>query len=292
MHPHNIHNKGYQFSELVEAYAPLKSFIIENKSGKSTIDFANPEGVKALNKALLKAYYDVKFWDIPKGYLCPPVPGRADYLWALYDLIQETTNLSDKQIKGLDLGTGANIIYPLIGRGMFEWQFVGTEVDDIAIENGIHILKENKIKPKSISIRKQENPNAFFKGIFRKDDYFTFCMCNPPFHKSAEEARKGSQRKVKNLTGKSEVVLNFGGQNSELWCKGGELSFITSMMSESVEFKDKVVWFTSLVSKHENVRQLLKHLKSVGPSDSRIIDMGQGQKKSRLIAWTFIKNKK
>lgn len=291
MHQNNIHKKGYHFKELIEAYGPLKSFVISNKEGKSTIDFANPDAVKALNKALLKAYYDVKFWDIPKGYLCPPVPGRADYIWAINDLIQETTNLEDHQIKGLDIGSGANIIYPLIGRGIFDWQFVGTEIDDIAIENAVTILKENKIRPKSISIRKQENTNDFFKGIFRKDDYFAFSMCNPPFHKSAEEALKGSQRKVKNLTGKSEVVLNFGGTNKELWCEGGELSFISSMITESVNFKNNVVWFTSLVSKHENVRPLLKHLKTVTPADSRIIDMGQGQKKSRLIAWTFVKKK-
>ncbi|KXX71031.1 23S rRNA (adenine(1618)-N(6))-methyltransferase RlmF [Flammeovirga sp. SJP92] len=288
MHKNNLHKNGYSFPKLITAYPPLAEFIIKNKIGEDTINFADSDAVIALNKALLKAYYNVNYWSLPKGYLCPPVPGRADYILAIKDLLSEKTNLKDSQIKGLDIGTGANIIYPLLGASLFGWGFVGSEIETASIDNAVGILKKNKISPKKIGIRKQSSSKSIFKGIIRENERFAFCMCNPPFHKSFEDAQKGSRRKIKNLTGKSDVKLNFGGKSNELWCEGGEYQFIQSMMDESVAYKNNVVWFTSLVSKQENVVPLLKHLKKIKPKSHQIIDMGQGQKKSRFIAWTFI----
>ncbi|NME68991.1 23S rRNA (adenine(1618)-N(6))-methyltransferase RlmF [Flammeovirga aprica] len=288
MHKNNLHKNGYSFPKLIKAYPPLTAFVIKNKVGEDTINFADAKAVIALNKALLKAYYNVNYWDLPQGYLCPPVPGRADYILEIKDLLSENTNLRDSQIKGLDVGSGANIIYPLLGNSLFGWDFVGSEIEEASIDNAVEILKKNKISLKKIGIRKQNSDKNIFKGIIRENERYAFSMCNPPFHRSAEEAQKGSMRKAKNLTGKSEVKLNFGGKSNELWCEGGEIQFIKTMMDESVDYKRNVVWFTSLISKQENVVPLLKHLKKVKPTSHKIIDMGQGQKKSRLIAWTFM----
>ncbi|MBD0402342.1 23S rRNA (adenine(1618)-N(6))-methyltransferase RlmF [Flammeovirga sp. EKP202] len=289
MHKDNLHKNGYSFPKLITAYPPLSNFIIKNKVGEDTINFADAAAVIALNKALLKAYYNVNYWDIPKGYLCPPVPGRADYILGVKDLLLENTNLKDQQIKGLDIGTGANIIYPLLGKSLFGWDFVGSDIEELSIDNAVNILKKNKISPKKIAIRRQKSSTAIFRGIIRENERFAFSMCNPPFHKSFEDAQKGSRRKAKNLTGKSEVKLNFGGKSNELWCDGGEYQFIKSMISESVNYQQNVVWFTTLVSKQENVVPLLKQLKKIKPHAYKVIDMGQGQKKSRFIAWTFMK---
>lgn len=40
-------------------------------------------------------------------------------------------------------------------------------------------------------------------------------------------------------------MLNFGGQQQELWCEGGEVAFITQMIAESQQFGRQVKWFTS-----------------------------------------------
>jgi 23S rRNA (adenine1618-N6)-methyltransferase len=83
-------------------------------------------------------------------------------------------------------------------------------------------------------------------------------------------------------------LLNFSGQNSELWCKGGELGFITQMIYESVKYPMQCLWFTTLVSKKENLKNIYKLLSKVGTAEIKTIDMAQGQKISRIVAWTFL----
>jgi 23S rRNA (adenine1618-N6)-methyltransferase len=112
-------------------------------------------------------------------------------------------------------------------------------------------------------------------------------MCNPPFHTSEEEATKGTMRKLKNLKKDGATGLNFGGQANELWCNGGESLFIKRMIKQSVTVKNQVDWFTTLVSKKENLPKIVKHLDKI-KADYKVIDMAQGHKRSRIVAWRFI----
>jgi len=114
-------------------------------------------------------------------------------------------------------------------------------------------------------------------------------MCNPPFHKSKKEAKEGSKRKITNLSkGKNrKVSLNFGGQANELWCEGGEVAFILKMINESLEYKENVTWFTTLVSKKENLNTIYNELEKVGVKQTKTIQMQQGQKLTRFVAWSF-----
>ncbi len=112
-------------------------------------------------------------------------------------------------------------------------------------------------------------------------------MCNPPFHASAADAAAGSQRKVRNLGLKQNAPLNFGGQQTELWCEGGELAFIGRMIDESVAQGSSIVWFTSLVSRKENLPALRDRL-AAEDCEVRIVNMAQGQKQSRFLAWSFM----
>ncbi|OHX64252.1 23S rRNA (adenine(1618)-N(6))-methyltransferase RlmF [Flammeovirga pacifica] len=288
MHHKNPHKSGYDIDKLCSQMPQLKSHIILTKGNTKSINFHDAESVKLLNKALLKAHYKIKFWDIPKGYLCPPVPGRLDYLLGINDLIKETTNLSYREIKGFDVGTGANLIYPLLGYSFLGWKFSASEIDDVAINNGINILRENKITPKQIHIKKQNDVNSILKGLIVASDRIAFTMCNPPFYKNEKEALDASRRKNKNLKQKNGENRNFGGLNNELWVEGGELEFIIKMIDESTSLKNEVIWFTSLVSNQDHILPLQKKLKKA-KAHYRIIDMGQGQKKSRFIAWSYIK---
>ena len=91
LHPRNRHNGRYDLATLCQVTPELTQFLTLTPGGEQSVDFANPQAVKALNKALLAHYYAVANWDIPEGFLCPPVPGRADYIHHLADLLGETT---------------------------------------------------------------------------------------------------------------------------------------------------------------------------------------------------------
>lgn len=293
LHPRNKHINGYDFQTLIATNPKLKAFVFTNKYGNETIDFAIPEAVKELNKTLLLHFYNISFWDIPKTNLCPPIPGRADYVHYIADLLA-LSNTNEipvgNQIKGLDIGIGANCIYPIIGNSEYQWRFVGTETDVPSLKACAKIIENNDQLSKDVSVRIQQNKRNILKNCILENDRFDFIICNPPFHSSREEATKGSQRKLRNL-GKAKdrkPILNFSGQNNELWCEGGELAFITNLIYESAHFKKQCLWFTSLVSKKENLKPFYNHLKKVGAVEVKTIDMEQGNKISRFIAWSFL----
>ncbi len=288
LHVNNPHRGRYNFKELTKVSPELKEFIKSNPKGDDTIEFSDNLAVLTLNKALLKFYYGIEYWNIPTGFLCPPIPGRADYIHYAADLINKDSD--EKNI--LDIGTGANLIYPIIGSRSFKWKFRATDIDPEAIENARDIVKNNDILKENIDIVLQENKSTIFKGIIKEDDYFDLTICNPPFHASLKEAQDSNARKVKNLNKtRSEKIddnLNFGGQKAELWCPGGEMFFIKKMIKESVGFQNQVFWFTTLVSKNDNVRPLKRIVRKAGAKRIKIIEMSQGQKMSRILAWSFI----
>ena len=293
LHPRNLDNSGYHFDQLINSCPELATFVFTNLHNIQTIDFANPEAVKALNKALLAFHYGIQNWDIPKNYLCPPIPGRADYIHYIADLLAASNNGNIPQgetVQGLDIGIGANCIYPIIGNGSYGWSFVGTDIDENAIQNCKKIIQNNTKLVDLISLQLQMESRFIFKNIITPEDKFTFTICNPPFHKSQEDANKGTLRKISNLNQQKskEAVLNFGGQNGELWCDGGELRFITQMIYESVKYPMNCMWFTTLVSKKENLASIYKTLNKVNAVEIKTIDMAQGQKTSRFVAWTFM----
>ncbi len=284
MHPKNIHKDPYIFEDLVSSNPELSKFVFVNKYGTTTIEFANPEAVLQLNKALLKHHYQIENWNIPKNYLCPPIPGRADYIHHLEDLLSEEK--IDGQIKGIDIGVGANAIYPILANRIYGWKMIGTDIEKISVEAAKANIQANSNISENIEIRLQEDGGNIFKGVIEDGEFYHFSICNPPFHASEKEANKASARKLKNLAIKDSSELNFGGQANELWCNGGEALFLKRMIRESALFKTQVGWFTSLVSKKENLPNIYKQLKKL-KANFRTIEMSQGNKKSRLIAWNF-----
>lgn len=296
LHPRNPHRFRYDFEKLTVSFPELKEFVYVNEHDLETIDFANPDAVKALNKAILISDYDIQNWDIPKDYLCPPIPGRADYIHYLADLLAESNSgiiPEGEHIVGLDIGIGANCIYPIIGNEVYQWSFVGTDIDENALQNCKKIISENPKLIDAVSLQLQVEPRFVFKNIILPEDKFTFTICNPPFHASQEEATKASLRKFNNLedTKSTKPILNFGGQNTELWYNGGEIGFITQMIFESVKYPLQVFWFTTLVSKKDNLKSIYKTLNKVGAVEIKTIEMVQGQKTSRFVAWTFLSEK-
>jgi 23S rRNA (adenine1618-N6)-methyltransferase len=288
LHPRNLHNTRYDFEALCQTNQELKQYVTLNKYDDLSIDFANPKAVLCLNKTLLQHHYDIQNWEIPQDYLCPPIPGRADYIHYIADLLGKKDN-----IHGLDIGVGANCIYPIIGVSTYNWKFTVSDIDPVAIDNVKKIVSANKKLQDNITIKLQKNRNYIFDGIIEPSDKFDFTICNPPFHKSKEDAQKGSNRKVSNLTKQktANATLNFAGQANELWCTGGELAFIKKMITQSAKYKNNCLWFTTLVSKKENLKDIYRALKKVNCVQMETIEMKQGQKITRFIAWSFLDKK-
>jgi len=286
LHPSNKHNSDYNFSELIAAHPLLKEFVFVNKYETETIDFSNPDAVKSINTALLFKYYNITFWDFPDDNLCPPIPGRVDYVHHLADLLK-SSGLT-KNIKIIDIGTGASCIYPLLGNAEYNWQFVGTDIDKKSLDRANKILKKNKLT-EFIELKQQLDSTQIFKGIFNETVKFSASMCNPPFYKSQQEAMEANARKLEGLGNRNDIkTRNFSGKQQELWYKGGEKAFVHTYLYESSMFKTQCFWYTTLVSKKENAESMYASLKKLGATEIKTIPMHQGNKVTRVVAWTFL----
>ena len=293
LHSRNKNRERYDLSALIIANPELKNYVKPNKFGDDSVDFSNPQAVKNLNTAILNHYYGVEHWDFPDENLCPPIPGRADYIHHIADLLSGNNfgriPEGDK-ITCLDVGTGASCIYPIIGVTEYNWKFIGSEISEESIAAAEGIISSNSSLKDKIECRLQKNPKNIFLGVIQKEDKIDITICNPPFHSSIEEAQKGSRRKIKNLKGRKVKTpeLNFAGINKELICFGGESQFIETMIRESKVRANSCFWFSTLVSKQSNVKRVTKILEEMKAVQIKTIPMGTGNKSSRIVAWTFL----
>lgn len=293
LHPRNKNREKYDLEALLSVQPDLEKHIKPNKYSENSVDFANPAAVKLLNKALLHHYYGIENWDFPDENLTPPIPGRADYIHFMADLLVQNnfgTMPEGEKITCLDIGVGASAIYPIIGVAEYDWNFIGSDIDEKSLDSARKIVDENPQLKDKIILRLQENSNQIFKGIIENEEKIDLTFCNPPFHASNEEAEKGSRRKVQNLVKKQvkKAELNFSGLQSELIYEGGEAAFIHKMMAESKEFSENCYWFSTLVSKQSNLKGIYKTLNELEVVGLKTIPLGTGNKSSRIIAWTFL----
>lgn len=280
------HKNNYNFEVLIDTYPKLQPFVFKNTYGNLTIDFSEAKAVRVLNSAILKADYGINYWQFDDNNLTPPIPSRVAYIHILNDLLQ-TCNLN-KNVQVLDIGTGANCIYPLLGQSVYNWQFVGTDVNKNSIKQAKQIIAKNHLEDK-ISIRLQNNPNQIFQGVLAKTDIFALTMCNPPFYKDEVEANSATLKKLKGLNNETNSVSrNFSGISNELWYKGGEKAFLHNYLYESSLFKNQCFWYTTLVSNKENVKSMYVSLNKLGATTIKTLPIKIGQKKSRVVAWTFL----
>ncbi len=302
LHPKNIHKSGYDFVKLGKEYPALEEYVFVNQHETTTIDFSKPKAVKALNTALLRTYYNIKFWIFSDKNLTPPIPGRVDYLHYLNDLLMSSS--LKNPIKILDIGTGASCIYPILGNAVYKWKFVATETETYSLKSAKNIILKNQLS-KDIELRIQPDKSLIFKGIVKDGELFHASICNPPFYASAEEASKANETKSKGLNLSSlkrnptqtsdaknvKPIRNFSGTNEEIWYKGGEKAFLHNYLYESSLLKTSCFWFTTLVSNKKNLKSMYTSLEKLGAIEIKTIPMHHGNKISRIVAWTFLNKK-
>ena len=264
----------------------MKPYIFKNEFGDFSIDFTNASVVKQLNKTLLNSYYTIN-WDLPDSNLCPPIPGRADYIHTIAEFI-ESKGLQHEKLCCLDIGTGASLIYPIIGICEYGWNFIASDINKKSIQWAKRIQSTNDPRLKNIDLRQQKNSNYIFRNLLRHTDFVDVVVCNPPFYTSKEEAVQTNLRKVTQLGNEDTTTkFNFSGQSNELWCEGGELHFIAKMIDESQMFKKQIRYCSSLVSKKENLEKLVAILIQKKVSMHEVLTISHGNKKSRVLVWAF-----
>ena len=112
-------------------------------------------------------------------------------------------------------------------------------------------------------------------------NYLVFYNLFKTFFRTKEQI----PRKSRNLG--NNAVRNFSGNNNELWYVGGEKAFLHTYLYESSLQPQKSKWFTSLVSKKDNIESLQSSSKKLGVKEFKVIPMQQGNKVTRIACWRF-----
>jgi 23S rRNA A1618 N6-methylase RlmF len=309
MHDRNIYkNNPPNFAELAQLYPSFSKHVVI-KNGQPSLDWNNPESLCELTKALLHKDFGVTI-ELPLDQLCPTVTSRVNYILWLEDLLDlpstslrpakrlktgttDTSLSTQPQIRGIDIGTGASCVYPLLGVSMNGWKFVATDIDETSVSwaqknvamNGWedfvqvkHVSSDSillSLFPDVLPSGQEEEGDLSKKSTpenFSKE--FDFCMCNPPFFESLEQ-------KIENPHTQCNAT------QGELVTEGGEVAFVIKMAEESLLLRDRITWYTSLLGRKVSVKKILKFLHENGIKNTRTTTFYQGHTTRWAIAWSF-----
>ncbi|KAJ2013042.1 hypothetical protein GGI14_005563 [Coemansia sp. S680] len=252
------------YRAVADKYDELKPYLVSESCERSTIDFKNPDAVRVLNQALLSVYFDLRI-HLPSNSLCPTIANRLNYIkWLSANIIPEFT---PGPLTGLDIGTGASCIYPLLGaRYLSQCKFVGTDINEESVaiasqnvdQNELHdiikvFLNTDRHTTLPLDALDFPLPNMDIEG-----SNFAFCMCNPPFYESIDERLRLRQMK------RGAPSLNTIAKDDELYTEGGEESFLSRLVDESVLCAKRIKWYTTMVGKKNTLALLKTKLRGAG----------------------------
>ncbi|KAL6719793.1 hypothetical protein ACLMJK_001714 [Lecanora helva] len=260
-----------------------------NKILKSNgqLDFSNPEAVQQLTKSLLERDFNLKI-ELPRDRLCPPVPNRFNYILWIQDLVDTTNeNFSDnydleRNVTGLDIGTGASCIYPLLGCSQRpRWRFAVTDIDEQNMESAKRNIVRNNLKSRiRPQLTKPHDPLIPLDILNLESIDFT--MCNPPFYSSTADFLSSAASKSR------PPHSACTGSEVEMVTPGGEIAFVNRMIEESKTLKERCQWYTTMLGKHSSIEVIVENLKGAGIENWAVKDLVQGNKTRRwAVAWSW-----
>ena len=273
------------FLTLIKEFPELKKYILkqnEDNEEEFQFDWSNNELSLLMDKSILNYYFNIKYYDIPKGFLIPPIPSRINYINLINSIITKLIKDIDiKNIIGIDIGTGANIIYPILGYSIYKWKFICTEINKEAYNNAKLILQKNNLE-NNINIIKQNNKDNIFISILNRENKYIFSMCNPPYYNYENEIKLEDKKR--------DNEYNF----DEIYYKNGEYGFFQRYFEESICYKNNVFLYTILIGKKINAENIYDKLSSY--SDIiKIYNMQKiltGNNVRYIIYWSFFNNYK
>ncbi|KAF8591744.1 hypothetical protein K439DRAFT_1401880 [Ramaria rubella] len=292
MHPRNPYKDSIDFYSLADLFPLLKPYVSLSSSGKYSIDFKDPDAQRTLTQALLKRDFNLTL-TLPDHRLCPPVPNRLNYILWIQDILSTFQNSASNQaIKGLDIGTGASAIYPLLACSLpntREWTFVGTEIDSLSASYAHRNVEINNLQSR-ITIWPIQSPldvtadSAILTPLTQDpESRFDFTMCNPPFYGSASEIKDSAKAKVL----PPNAVCT--GAETEMITPGGETAFVLQMLHESArrDVQGRCRWFTSMLGKLSSVGEIVSQLRKMNIDNYGLSQFTQGTTRRWAVAWSF-----
>ena len=272
------------FSLLIKKFPELTKYtLLKNEDGEYSFNWSDNKLSLLITKCILDFYFKIKYYSIPNNFLIPPVPSRLNYINLIKTLLISFNILTSKEeneIIGIDIGTGANLIYPLLGYSLYKWKFICSEINNEAFENSIKIIKENKLE-EYIKLIKQKYKNYIFVGIINREKKYTFSICNPPYYDYEDEIKKEDKNK--------NCEYNF----DEIYYKNGEVGFFNKYFQESLCYSKNIFLFTYLIGKKSNAEKIYDQIsedKNIRYCDMKKIKTGNNIR--YIIFWTFFNNYK
>ncbi len=207
--------------------------MLQKLTGKIEIDFKDAASVRALTTVLLKKDFNLEV-ELPPDRLVPTLPLRLNYLLWLEDLL-ELIQPKKCEVHGIDIGTGACSIYPILAAKKNQWKFTATEADEINYEYSCKTLSHNDLEGYVTLLK--VNPESLLLGNINQEVDYDFTMCNPPFFDSDSLGPKSRTEK------RPEPICPKAGGSasaSEIAVKGGEVVFVQKLIKESQDLKNNI----------------------------------------------------
>ncbi|KIW14116.1 hypothetical protein PV08_06897 [Exophiala spinifera] len=286
--PDDIYRRDVDFTALALQYPDFAKRLKFNRQ----LDFSDPESVRQLTKALLHRDFNLVI-DLPEDRLCPPVPNRFNYILFIQRLLDTTSPDfhegfdPDRQVIGLDIGTGSSAIYPLLAcRQRPRWLFLFTEIDG---KNQRYALKNTATNNLQTRIKQLDTDASGDQLIpsteIERFDRIDILMTNPPFYESEssmlESARSKSRPANSSCTGAPVEMIT----------PGGEVAFVARLVDESKRpaSRSRIQWSSAMLGKLSSVGCIVDHLRGQGCTNYAVTEFVQGQKTRRwCVAWSWL----
>ncbi|KAI6181839.1 U6 small nuclear RNA (adenine-(43)-N(6))-methyltransferase [Aphelenchoides besseyi] len=282
-------SKPVDFKLLARKYADFRRHCSLTTSGKIFANFKSDKFVRELAIALLRENFDLDV-RLPLGTLAPRIPQRYNYI-RLIDQLVESNNLNRTNVVGLDIGTGASCIYPLLGARECGWQFYATELNSVSAEQAKENVERNSLVDR-VSVLKVDGIH-FFKDVFDCIQELTFCVCNPPFYHDNEleqKFRQSSSGECQNLCDNEATNSPHSqtfAKDHELAIEGGEVQFVRKIIDESCEYGNRIRFCSSMLGKKSSIRPLKSHLLASGITNCAVHILAQGRTHRWVLVWSF-----
>ncbi|XP_036053795.1 RNA N6-adenosine-methyltransferase METTL16 [Onychomys torridus] len=283
MHARNRYkDKPPDFAYLASKYPDFKQHIQINLNGRVSLNFKDPEAVRALTCTLLREDFGLSI-DIPLERLIPTVPLRLNYIHWVEDLIGHQDSDKSTLRRGIDIGTGASCIYPLLGATLNGWYFLATEVDDMCFNYAKKNVEQNNLSD-LIKVVKVPQKTLLMDALKEESEIaYDFCMCNPPFFANQLEAQGVNSRNSRRPPPSS---VNTGGI-TEIMAEGGELEFVKRIIHDSLQLKKRLRWYSCMLGKKCSLAPLKEELRIQGVPKVTFTEFCQGRTMRWALAWSF-----
>ncbi|KAK5135662.1 hypothetical protein LTR08_004963 [Meristemomyces frigidus] len=251
------------------------------------IDFQNPKVVQQLTKSLLKCDFGVSI-QLPDDRLCPPVPVRWNYVHWIQELLDTTSDTysdrydPEREVIGLDIGVGASCIYPLLAcSSRSSWRMAGTDIDQHSLSYARKNVDANGTS-KRIKLAHTTTDSPLIPIDALKIEELDFLMTNPPFYSSTEDMQASYTAK----TAPPSAVCT--GAENEMICPGGDVGFVTRILTESLELRDRVQWYTAMFGKISSLQIVVAKLKEHDITNFAVTCLQAGYRTKRwAVGWSF-----